>query len=297
MRKNDRGYRIKTSLEFKTDKEAKGKRRFTTGLFILIGIIMLACVCTLLLLKEYNFDIDNIIGRSPETTTDVSSFEPEMNLEGKVTFLFAVSDNSSNNLHYVALFSTDVSSGEIKICPVDVNEEYNTKKVKGTLNSLFSKSDGSMLSLTEAVSDITGVEISRYIHATDTSFKGFIKVFGGVPYNVEERVQYVCDGVGYIIEKGEQTLTADISYKYMYYLSQRNSDNPGEMSRFLSAILKNILTPANFEKADSYYNRLRNILDTDISAFDFSNNKSKLLQFVSLFSEKEAETVESYDDL
>ena len=297
MKKNDRGYKIKTSLEFKTNKEKKGKRRFTTGLFILVGIVMLAAVCTLLLLKEYDFDIDNIIGRSPESTDAVSETEAPVSVSGEAVFLVAISDDNAKKLHYAALVSADASDGEVKICTVDVKKSYETKNFSGTLSSLFQKSDGSMLRMKEAVSEITGVEISRYIRATDTAFKNIIKTFGGVPYNVSERVSYSCDGVGYIIEKGEQTLTADMSYKYMYYLSQQNGNKPDEMSSFLSAILNNTLTVTNNDKADNYYNKLSNMLDTDISAFDFSNAKTALSQFVVLFDEKEARVVDSPDDL
>ncbi|MGN0444123.1 MAG: LCP family protein [Acutalibacteraceae bacterium] len=293
MKKNERGYKLRTSLEFRTDKETKGRRRFTLGFFLLVGIIMLACVCTLLLLKEYDFDIDNIIGRSPETTDSTSQTNADMSLEGSSTFLFAVSDNSKNKLHYTALLNFDVSSGEIKIYTVDVNENHNEEKTKGNLTALYAKSDGSMLSLKEAVEEITGVTVSRYIHATDDSFKGLIKIFGGVPYDVKERVQYSCDGVGYIIEKGRQTLTADMSYKYMYYLSQQNADKPDEMSNFLSAVLKVILTPQNNSKADYYYSKLRNTLGTDISAFDYSNSKAALSQLVTLFESKDAVVVNS----
>lgn len=293
MKKNERGYKLRTSLEFRTDKETKGRRRFTLGFFLLVGIIMLACVCTLLLLKEYDFDIDNIIGRSPETTDSTSQTNADMSLEGSSTFLFAVSDNSKNKLHYTALLNFDVSSGEIKIYTVDVNENHSEEKVKGSLTALYAKSDGSMLSLKEAVEEITGVTVSRYIHATDDSFKGLIKIFGGVPYDVKERIQYSCDGVGYIIEKGRQTLTADMSYKYMYYLSQQNADKPDEMSNFLSAVLKVIMTPQNGSKADYYYSKLRNTLDTDISAFDFSNSKAALSQLITLFGSKDAVVVNS----
>lgn len=293
MKKNERGYKLRTSLEFRTDKETKGRRRFTLGFFLLVGIIMLACVCTLLLLKEYDFDIDNIIGRSPETTDSTSQTNADMSLEGSSTFLFAVSDNDRKKLHYTALLNFDVSSGEIKIYTVDVNENHSEEKIKGSLTALYSKSDGSMLSLKEAVEEITGVTVSRYIHATDDSFKGLIKIFGGVPYDVKERVQYSCDGVGYIIEKGRQTLTADMSYKYMYYLSQQNADKPDEMSNFLSAVLKVVLTPQNDSKADYYYNKLRNTLDTDISAFDFSNSKAALSQLITLFDSKDAVVVNS----
>lgn len=293
MKKNERGYKLRTSLEFRTDKETKGRRRFTLGFFLLVGIIMLACVCTLLLLKEYDFDIDNIIGRSPETTDGTSQTNADMSLEGSSTFLFAVSDNSKNKLHYTALLNFDVSSGEIKIYTVDVNENHSEEKTKGSLTALYSKSDGSMLSLKEAVEEITGVTVSRYIHATDDSFKGLIKIFGGVPYDVKERIQYSCDGVGYIIEKGRQTLTADMSYKYMYYLSQQNADKPDEMSNFLSAVLKVVLTPQNNSKADYYYSKLRNTLDTDISAFDFSNSKAALSQLITLFGSKDAVVVNS----
>lgn len=289
--------KIKTSLEFRTSKETKGKRRFTFGLFILIGIVMLACVCTLLLLREYDFDIDNIIGRSPETTTEVSQTEIDLSHEGKINFLVAVSDEKGNHLHHTAIVSTDVATGQIKIYTVDTKENYDTDNFSGTLSSVLSKSDGSMLSLKDAVEQVTGVEISRYIRATDSSFKDLIKAFGGVPYELKERVEYSCDGVGYIIEKGNQTLTADMSYKYMYYLSQEETNNPEEMSNFLSAILGVALTQQNYDKADYLYNKLRNILDTDISAFDFSNNKAALLQVITLLDGNKATVVDSPDML
>lgn len=298
MKKNDRGYRIRTSLEFRTDKETKGKRRFTLGFFILIGIVMLACVSTLLLLREYDFDIDNIIGRSPETTENSSDAVSDVSeLEGKTVFLVAVSDDNSKKLHHAALVSADVASGDIKICTVDIKKNYDTDEFSGSLASAFSKSDGSMLGLKEAVSNVTGIEVSRYIRTTETSFRNLIKTFGGVPYDIKERVQYSCDGVGYIIDKGRQTLTADMSYKYMYYLSQQNANKPDEMSNFLSAILGVILTQPNAGRADYFYNKLRNSLDTDVSAFDFSNNKSELSQTIVLFDGKQAQVVQSPEEL
>lgn len=297
MKKSGRDNRIRTSLEFRTNKEKKGRRRFTMGFFILVGIVMLACVSTLMLLKEYDFDIDNIIGRSPETTEDSSVTEAQTQLEGKLNFLVAVSDENGRKLHHTAIVSADVSTGEMKIYTVDVKKQYSEENFKGSLTSVFSKGDGSMLGLKEAVEKVTGVEISRYVRATDSSFKGLVKTFGGVPYDVRERVQYSCDGVGYIIEKGTQTLTADMSYKYMYYLSQQNADKPEEMSNFLSAIMKIVFTQINLQKEDYYYNKLRNILDTDISAFDFSNNKQALSQFVVLFDTNEAVIVDSPEEL
>lgn len=297
MKKNDRGYKIKTSLSFKTGKEEKGKKRVTLGFFILIGIVMLACVCTLLLLKEYDFDIDNIIGRTPETTEGSTQAELETVLEGKATFLVAASSDNGDQLRHAALVSADVADGEIRIYTLDINKKYDEDCLHGSLASAFEKSDASMLSFKDTVSKITGAEISRYIRATDSSFKSLVKTFGGIPYNIRDSVKYSCDGVGYIIESGNQTLTADMSYKYLYYLSKENTDEPEQMSDFLAAVLKVILTQRNFEKADSYYNKLRNILDTDISAYDFSSSKTSLQQFVTLFEEKDVIIVDNADML
>ena len=83
----------------------------------------------------------------------------------------------------------------------------------------------------------------------------------------------------------------------MYYLSQQNGNKPEEMSAFLSALFKTVLTGQNFTKADYYYSKLRNILDTDISAFDFSDSTASVQQFIQLFSEKEPEIVRSPDEL
>ena len=62
----------------------------------------------------------------------------------------------------------------------------------------------------------------------------------------------------------------------MYYLSQQNTNKPDEMSEFLSDMLRTFLTAENLKSADSVYRKLVNILDTDISAFDFTSNKPKL---------------------
>lgn len=291
MRKNN-NYKINTSLEFKTEKQTKGRRKLTFALFFSVGVIMLACVCLLLLLKEYDFDVDNIIGRKPETTQAEETSGIVENIEGSANFLVLCSDDKNRKIHHCAIVNTRLAEKEIKIYTVNIKK----KNGKQSLAELFESSDGSMLKFKQAVEELTGVKIDRYIRATDTSFKGLVKIFGGVAYDVKRRVEYSYDGVGYIIDKGYQTLTPDMSYKYMYYLSQQNANEPEMMSMFLSAMLSNFLTSENFNSADKYYNKLRNILDTDISAFDFSGNQSALGQFISGFEGKSAALVDSTSD-
>lgn len=292
MKKNNSHYKINTSLEFKTEKQTKGRRKLTIALFFSVGVVMLACVCLLLLLREYDFNVDNIIGRKPDTTQTEETSGIAETIEGSVNFLVLCSDNNNRRIHHCAIVNADLAEKEMKIYTVD------TKKNNGkqSLAELFESSDGSMLKFKQAVEELTGVKIDRYIRATDTSFKGLIKIFGGVVYDVKRRVEYSYDGVGYIIDKGYQTLTPDMSYKYMYYLSQQNANQPEAMSMFLSAMLSNFLTEENFNSADKYYNKLRNILDTDISAFDFSGNQSALGQFISGYEGKSAVLVDSTSD-
>ena len=292
MKKNNSHYKINTSLEFKTEKQTKGRRKLTFALFFSIGVIMLACVCLLLLLREYDFNVDNIIGRKPETTQTENPSGIVETVEGSANFLVLCSDNKNRKIHHCAIVHVDLAEKEMKIYTVDTRK----KNGKQSLAELFESSDGSMLKFKEALEDLTDVKIDRYIRANDTSFKGLVKIFGGVAYDVKRRVEYSYDGVGYIIDEGYQTLTPDMSYKYMYYLSQQNANEPETMSMFLSAMLTNFLTGENFNSADKYYNKLRNILDTDISAFDFSGNQSALGQFISGYEGKSAVLVDSTSD-
>lgn len=293
MKKNNSNYKINTSLEFRTNKEEKGHRKFTFGLIFGIGIVMLACVCVLLLLREYDFDIDNLIGRTPETTETSETTVITPVLEGSANFLVVCSDDDSEYLHHAAIVNVNLNDRKMKIYTLDAADETEAGGFRGSLSKHLAH--GGMVQLKSAVEALTGVEVSRYIRATDSTFKGLIKIFGGVPCVVKERVRYSVDGVGYIIEKGEQTLTPDISYKYMYYLSQKNEDKPEVMSDFLADMLCSFLTQANYGKADKIFRSLVNILDTDISAFDFSNNKANLSQFIIETEGTKAELVKNTD--
>lgn len=294
MKRNNSNYKINTSLEFKTNKEEKGHRKFTFGLIFGIGVVMLACVCVLLLLREYDFDIDNLIGRTPETTQAEETTVPTPVLEGVANFLVACSDDDSTYLHHAAIVNVSLTDRKIKIYTLDATDETTASGFSGNLSKHLAH--GGMVQLKSAVEELTGVEISRYIRATDSTFKGLIKIFGGVPCVIKEKVRYSVDGVGYIIEKGEQTLTPDMSYKYMYYLSQKHENKPEVMSDFLADMLCTFLTQENYSKVDKIYKSLVNILDTDISAFDFSNNKANLSQLIIEIEGTKAELVKKTDD-
>lgn len=275
MKKNNSNFRIKTSLEFKTDKEQAGRKKFTFALFFSIGIVMLACVCLLLLLKEYDFDIDNIIGRAPDTTeTSEETTQEPVKLEGNASFLLLCSNDSGKKVHHAAILTVDLGEAQMKLITVNAKKKVSANGFSGNLSEHLER--GGMAQAVAAAESLTEIKISRYIRATDTSFKGLVKVFGGVPCTVDEKITYSVDGVGYIIEAGTQTLTADMSYKYMYYLSQQNKNKPEKMSEFLSDMLSAFMTQDNFSRADSIYKKLVNILDTDISAYDFANNKAGL---------------------
>lgn len=275
MKKNNSNFRIKTSLEFKTDKEQKGRKKLTFGLFFAIGVVMLACVCLLLLLREYDFDVDNIIGRTPDTTqtSDETTSETAMPT-GSANFLLLCSDDDGKKVHHAAILTVDLTNTRLIIKTVDAKKSVSVNGFSGDLSKQLNH--GGMSQAVDAVETMTEMTISRYIRATDTSFKGVVKIFGGVPCTIEKKINYSVDGVGYIIDKGEQTLTADMSYKYMYYLSQQNENKPEKMSDFLADMLTAFMTTDNYGRVDSIYKKLVNILDTDISAYDFANKKTEL---------------------
>ncbi len=287
LKGNKNRKKINTSLEFKTNKEENGHKRMTFALFFGVGIVILACVCLLLFLKEYDFDIDNIVGRKPETTSEASTENMTESFEGNVNVLVLCSDDDGKAVHHAAVVNVDLGKSKIKIHTLNVREKVNVGGYSASLSDQLAH--GGMPQFLSAVRELSSMEIDRYIRATDTSFKSLIKIFGGIPCNVSEKIGYSVDGVGYIIEKGEQTLTADMSYKYMYYLSQQNENKPDEMSEFLGNMLSVFLTEDNMKSADSLYKRLVNFLDTDISAFDYSNNKAALSHLISNFQGKKAE--------
>jgi len=291
MKNNHNRQYKKTSLEFRTQKQATGRKKFTTALFVLVGIIIIGSISLLLFLKEYDFDFNNIVGRDARTTqatTEVTTEEP-LDIQGEKTFLLLCSDDENKNLHFVSLVKADLSKGKLVITPVDVLTELEVRGYKGSLNEIFGDNSGSMLILKDAVEKHTDEKVDRYIHFTDTSFKGMIKIFGGVVADVKEKISYSYKGVGYIIDEGKQTLTADIGYKYMFYLSQQHGNDTQKTAEFLSDIFKSILKEDNISYIEGYYKKLRNIMDTDISAFDFSNGKQALEAFIGKFDENGTE--------
>ena len=82
---------------------------------------------------------------------------------------------------------------------------------------------------------------------------------------IPKDISYDKDDIVLSLKKGEWKLVGSNLLNYLL-ISNRSTRND-----IVMAMLDEYINPTNFEKAERIYQKLVNILDTDITAFDFNS--------------------------
>lgn len=255
---------------------AENRRKKTPGYVTLIVVLCLVAfaVSVFIILAANDFDPGKALGaREPEITEssketsteeESSALTGETEFSDSVNFLFLCS--SDRELTFCQLISADQAAGKIKIKPLALDYVLNVGGTQKPLCDIFTQSSYSQI--TEAFAE-KNVNISRYVHITEDNFKRLIGILGGVTVEVDGNYEVQIDAVKYTFAPGVQDMTADMFFKYMKYAGQ------GELSLRLqanasAAVFRQYFTLENFNKGEKFFSSLINLVETNITAFDYS---------------------------
>ena len=264
------------------------KRRSGLGiLLIVLGVIAAGVLSFVVLLAKNDFDINKFFGtRAPEeTTAEAESETPSeegssaqaFTDDNSVNFLLVCADDKKN-VDFCDVISVSYAEKVIRVKPVSPELTLEYRGGAYTLAELFA------LSSAGAVRDALierGIGISRYVSVNETNFKMIMQKLGAVDIFLQSDISFAVDAITYSYPAGTQKMTADTLLKYMKY-ADKGDALLSVQGQALAQVLRTHFTAENIDRGDEFFASLINLVDSDISAFDYANNRAELSDFLAL---------------
>ena len=202
-------------------------------------------------------------------------FESRNEIKGN--FLLLLNAEESQDVYLIAVVKLDSERNTMNISFLNKNLTCNIGGFSGTLTEHYN--EGGAKQLVWAVGEYTGISIERYLVGDEDSFQKFCNLIGDVHINIPERISHSYEGLGYIIEKGEQNLTPSMFMRYFLYLCSK------DLSESISNIMVLMGMEAFYaEDEDTLEKNLETFgkyFDTNISAVDLGRFKGALCKMAS----------------
>jgi len=256
----------KNAHTFRTEKDRKTRKTMFWVIVISVIVLILGTISTVILLKNYDYDISNIVpdDESTSDTSDPTVSDVDQNISGEADILLAVHDG--DELKFACIVKADASGKTISVCSLEIDS---------TLSEKFSSADekNRMSIFKTSVSSYSDILIDRYISADYNQFTQVVATMGGVTLDIPHDISYNKNDIMLSLKRGEWKLVGANLLNYILISS------PATQNEIISAILNEYMTKKNYDNAERIYSKLVNILDTDITAFDFNSALSALKVF------------------
>lgn len=243
-----------------TDERKKNSKRIRSFIIAFCAfVVVLGAVSLIMFMKHLNFDLSNLLSSAETTTAEAQQTTTEpVALEGGSDILL-ICENSVGQLDFVLLVSTDFETRHMTVSPIDADSMSSVN------------SDSGVLAVRDAAALSTGTEIDRYIKFSTSHFRSFLNKFEDVTVNVENDIDDSANGL--ILDKGEQSLSAELFIKYMNY-----SDSYHKADAF-AQLLKIVFSPKHVNAQESLFSYIANNSQTDLSIVDYKEHQERLEEF------------------
>ncbi len=229
--------------------------------------VVLASISFLLLLKHYDFNLSAIANPNEQTTAEETTAQPAPQVDGVRNYLLVCTSDADNAMRFAAVVTADMNNKALSIKPLNTSASVTAAGHTGTFSQHLSFGGSSQLML--AAEKLSGLKIDKYVCSKDSKFKSIINYVGGIEMTVEKAIDIRTPELTAIIGAGKQTMTGDTMLKYIRVFE----NDPTAQAEIIAAMIEQKLTPANLSKADSYYKRIINLADSNISVVDFADMK------------------------
>lgn len=254
-----------------TEKQsAKVKTKKFITVFAVGAAVVLALSLAAILGKN-DFNIRAAIGGDAETKADrqENAVKASVSDSDKIYFLWVASKDRSE-MRFIWLVRVQMPEARFSICTVNP-ESILTIGGKGvTFEDIYAKSGEK--ELVAAMKAYSGLEIDKYIGASDENFKALVNYLGGVQINVPEQIEYKSEEFNTILVRGMQNMKGDTLFRYLRYLGVTEYEGPRSQSKIFGDFLKNLFSEKYVEKRSSIFSKISNSMITNISIVDFSSH-------------------------
>lgn len=252
------------------------KRNIVLVCLFLCFVVILGSVSTLLLWRSLNYDFNNIFVQGDVSTTAApeTTEVDSVVYDGEYYFLVAVTSDDSKITRFFNIISVDLSEKTIRIVPID-----------GALADSATGLSCDKLLVTNGVKSVVsflnkyyGIEIDRYAVFTESGYKSFFRTMGDITIKISENVAYDTADMFLELNKGENVLTPDKTYKYMKYIceTKKGYEKSKANADIAVAAFNAFYNADKFNSADNTFTIIVDYCNTDITIVDFMNSKDEL---------------------
>ncbi|MCH5197336.1 MAG: hypothetical protein J1E34_00385 [Oscillospiraceae bacterium] len=253
--------------------------------FAVFAALFCGALIFTVLLALNDFSIEKFIGIEETGTSDLieDESETEMNEEPAELFsdkdalgmLFLCSDGKEITFCDIISFSKAENSVKVKPVSPELMMTYGNREL--TLNELFSS-----FGVPEAVSAFSekGIEISRYISVTEPNFKALIQKLGNIKVYFPNDVDFTVDSIRYQYFSGTNEISSDALLSVMKNAFSGDSALSFQ-AQAVAGIIETYFTPEFFESDNGMFSQLINLINGNITAFDYAEYKNDIISFLS----------------
>lgn len=266
--------------EYGLDLQQKNKKHKKRNIILVIAFlcfsIILGSVSILLLWRSYNYDFNNMFVKQDESTTAIQTTTEvdAVSYSGNYEFLVAITDEKKTETLFMNIISVDLSEKVIRVVPLD-SEIADTQTGLSCNELLIVKG---VRPTVEFLNDFYSIGIDRFVLMTENGYKSFFRAMGDINIKIPEDVRYDTEDMFLELNRGENILTPDKTYKYMKYLceSLKGYERAQANAEIVVAAFTSFYTAERFNSADNTFSIIIDYCDTDISIVDFTNAKDEL---------------------
>ena len=259
-----RGHKFKTS---KQDKKSDLLRFFAA--FLAFALVF-GSISAVVILRHNQISLKSIFSKetttsdSEENTTEEQNITPT-ELSGKTNFLIFCSADDFSEMYFLHIIEADMDNCVLKVRPL--NPDGKSADGKPYVQILKESGAGKLVS---AVAQKENTEIAKYAGSTAETFALAINYMDGLPYNVNERIEYRTDEYTLLLTQGNQTIKGETLIKYFRYCKTLGTEGMRTQGKLVCAMLDSFRNPKNVENGSIIYQKLLTKLDSnsDISFFE-----------------------------
>lgn len=243
---------------------------------VILGVVLCVAaflVSVLVILAVNDFDIGRALGAREETlpheetTAEENAADVLADTEAfreSLTFLLLCSDD--DGLVFCQLAGVDIAGKKVRIKPVPTDYTLVLPSGEATVSEVFAKQSLSVLAASFASRNIN---IKKYVHVTEDNLRRLLSNLGPVDVEVTGNYEFNIDAVKYTFAPGVQNMAPDTLIKYMKY-SETGETVLRLQANTAAAVFRQHFTKENLNKGESFFSTLINLVDTNITAFDYN---------------------------
>lgn len=258
-------------VSFMTEKQtAREKTKKFVSVFA-VGAVLVLALSLIAILGKNDFNVRAALGGDTETkAAEQNEAVRAVASDSDNMYFFWVASKDRSKMRFMWLVRAQMPQARFSICAINPSSILTIDGKGVTFEDVFAKSGEK--ELVAAMEAYSGLEIDKYIGATDENFKALVNYLGGVQIDVPEQIEYKSEEFNAILVKGKQNMKGDTLFRYMRYLGAKEYEGPRSQSKVFGEFLENVFSEKYVEKRSNIFSKISNSMTTDISIVDFSSH-------------------------